>query len=73
MEDEFGLIVSPDIDSDGKYDFNVNCSWTVQVKRNNSIIEFQVMFIEIARSKGCKDDKLEVFLTHSLRFYLDIS
>ena len=27
---------------------------------HSSIIEFRVLFIEIARSRGCKDDSLEV-------------
>ena len=59
IETDIGWIASPDLDFDGQYDYNVNCSWTVYVN-HSSIIEFRVLFIEIARSIGCKDDSLEV-------------
>ena len=59
IETDIGWIAAPDLDFDGKYDYNVNCSWTVYVD-HSSIIEFRVLFVEIARSRGCKDDSLEV-------------
>ena len=59
FESDFGWITSPDLDFDDKYDYNVDCYWTVHVSDNDNI-EFQVLYVEIAFSMDCRDDYLEV-------------
>ena len=54
-----GWIASPDFDDDGYYDHYLNCFWTVHVK-DNDVVFFQVLFVQIQYAEGCLHDYLEV-------------
>ena len=54
-----GWIAAPDSDGDGCYDYNLNCLYTV-LGRKNEVFEFQVLYVDIEASTGCKFDYLSV-------------
>ena len=35
LTDISGWITSPDLDEDGRYDFNLNCTWIIEVDEKN--------------------------------------
>ena len=56
-----GQIVSPDEDGDGKYDHNMNCSWTIEAAEGE-FIYFNFTQLSIHNSFRCSEDKLTVSL-----------
>ena len=54
-----GWITSPDMDTDGQYDFNINCSWVVEAEENDTIT-FEVRSYDIEDSDACNSDYLKV-------------
>ena len=54
-----GWITAPDNDDDGFYDFNFNC-WYVVQGMDDELIEFQVLYVDLEASSGCKYDNLSV-------------
>ena len=54
-----GWITAPDNDDDGFYDFNLNCVYVVQ-GMDDELIEFQVLYVDLEASSGCKYDNLSV-------------
>ena len=54
-----GWIASPDLDGDGLYDFNLNCSWTIEVDETN-VIAFRILYMDISPSEDCHLDYLLV-------------
>ena len=51
-----GQIISPDEDGDGKYDHNMNCSWTIEAAEGE-IIVFNFTQLAIDDSFRCSEDK----------------
>ena len=65
-----GWITAPDNDDDGFYDFNLNCVYVVQ-GMDDELIEFQVQYVDLEASSGCKYDNLSVsidFVTNLLQY-----
>ena len=54
-----GWITSPDLDGDGLYDFNVNCSWIIEIDENK-VIAFWLLYMDIMPSEGDFEDHLLV-------------
>ena len=54
-----GWITSPDLDQDGFYDFNLNCSWIIEVAEYK-LIAFQLLYLEIVPSEDCLVDRFLV-------------
>uniref|UniRef100_F7D8H4 Cubilin n=1 Tax=Ornithorhynchus anatinus TaxID=9258 RepID=F7D8H4_ORNAN len=57
--DTFG---SPDTDSDGRYDRNLDCVWTISVPPNGLInLTFTVFALEDATARGCLYDYVKLY------------
>ena len=54
-----GWITSPDLDGDGLYDFNLNCSWVIEADENK-VIAFRLLYLEITPTEDCTRDFLLV-------------
>ena len=44
MSSAFGWLSAPDTDGDGLYEFNINCTWTLEVTAP-SLIQFFVTYV----------------------------
>ena len=56
-----GVIVSPDYDQDGLYDFNVDCLWIVEAPENH-VIRFHIHYVKIEPTPRCGKDVLMVHI-----------
>ena len=54
-----GQFSSPDIDNDGKYDYNVHCRWPIQVE-DNHMIQLNILNIDIEEDQRCRYDFIKV-------------
>ena len=59
LTDISGWITSPDLDKDGRYDFNLNCTWIIEVDERH-FIEFRLLNLNIMTSEDCSGDRLSV-------------
>ena len=64
LTDISGWITSPDLDEDGRYDFNLNCTWIIEADDKN-YIKFQLLYVDMWVSEDCSGDRLLV----SIVFY----
>ena len=46
LRNKSGVIHSPDMDSDGAYDFNLHCTWSIRVHPNMTI-QYQFLFLSL--------------------------
>ena len=54
-----GWITSPDLDEDGFYDFNLRCSWSIEVDEDKAI-SFRILYIDLWPAPDCVADNLDV-------------
>ena len=57
-----GVIISPDSNNDGLYDFNVDILWIVEAKKGE-VIRYKLTAL-IRFSDNCQADGLKVFEPH---------
>ena len=70
MTEPAGEIRSLDRDHDGKYDSDLDCTWTIHMAPNQ-LVEVTFLYVELEESVTCHFDYLEVgyvacFITNSL-------
>ncbi|CAH2282322.1 cubilin [Pelobates cultripes] len=62
-----GAILSPDTDSDGKYDKNLDCVWNIAAPLNKQInLTFTSFYLEASSSRTCMYDFVKIFDGDSL-------
>ena len=61
LRDMSGSVVAPDSDSNGQYDENVNCFWTIEAEEGY-VLRYMINYIMIESSKNgaCANDYLLV-------------
>ena len=64
-----GTITSPDEDSNGLYDHNVDLLWIIEA-RDSYIIQYQIQALLITNSINCHRDGLTVGIGHCMYFVL---
>ena len=60
-----GFIHSPDLDNDGKYDTNQNCSWTLTAPEDH-VIYLQFLEFDIEYYDNCIYDFVEIWEVRSV-------
>ena len=59
LTDTYGSFSPSDIDKDGLYDKNMNCSWTIMAQPNRTA-HLLIQNVDIETSEGCIFDSLQV-------------
>ena len=49
-----------DIDLDGLYDNNLNCTWDLNVRSNDGLVQVYITDMDIQQSQDCQLDYVEV-------------
>ena len=49
-----------DIDLDGLYDNNLNCTWDLNVRSNDGLVQIYITDMDIQHSENCQLDYVEV-------------
>ena len=58
-----GIISAPDFDVDGYYDYNIKCTWAIQVASNTTIM-YQLHNLSIETTPGgCDADYLRLYVS----------
>ena len=59
LRDKSGSVTAPDSDSDGQYDKNANCYWTIEAEEGY-VVRYRINFVNIEDTNSedgyCADD-----------------